>query len=267
MELINKYAVLNEIDKLQESIKSTAIDGRLGKEQAEAYRVFVKLIDFIENLEVVDSYAEFIQYDSIKAGIQAHAETYSFNIESKLFNQLTKEQQELWRKELEQACISGGEVGVELARDPRYKENNSEVKEELSVEEKAKRYDESIERAKDYVEKQNPPVDVLYKVFPELKESEHERIRKELIQYLKDYPTNLPNGQYCRDDFFRWLEKQKEQAPTAQLVWSEEDEKLYKLSLENLTEIMHRFGEEYGKSGDCIDWFKSINDRFFKKYK
>ena len=45
-------------------------------------------------------------------------------------------------------------------------------------------------------------------IFPELKESEDERIRKELIQYLKDYP-NLPNGNYCRDDFFAWLEKQE----------------------------------------------------------
>lgn len=73
--------------------------------------------------EVKNSYEQCIQYDSIKTGIQAHAETYSFNIESELFNQLTKEQQKLWRKEIEQACISGGEVGVELARDIRYKEN------------------------------------------------------------------------------------------------------------------------------------------------
>ena len=51
-----------------------------------------------------------------------------YYIESELFNQLTKEQQKLWRKEIEQACISGGGVGVELARDPRYKEN-LEVKE------------------------------------------------------------------------------------------------------------------------------------------
>ena len=69
-----------------------------------------------------------IQYANIEQGIKAHAETYSFNIESELFNQLTKEQQELWRKEIEQACISGGDVGVELARDQRYKEN-VEVKE------------------------------------------------------------------------------------------------------------------------------------------
>ena len=84
---------------------------------------------FLEMLfEAKDPYKQCVQYDSIKAGIKAHAETYSFNIESELFNQLTPEQQKLWRKEIEQACISGGEMGVELARDPRYKEN-VEVKE------------------------------------------------------------------------------------------------------------------------------------------
>lgn len=69
-----------------------------------------------------------IQYANIESGIKAHAEDYSFNIESELFNQLTKEQQTLWRKEIEQAVISGGEVGIELAKDRRYKEN-LEVKE------------------------------------------------------------------------------------------------------------------------------------------
>lgn len=82
-----------------------------------------KILSFLDTFEVKDPYEQVIQYDSIKSGIQAHAETYSFNIESMLFNQLTKEQQKLWRKEIEQAVISGGEVGVELARDTRYKEN------------------------------------------------------------------------------------------------------------------------------------------------
>lgn len=78
-----------------------------------------------ENKELLfkDPYAQYIQYPSIEDGIKRYAETYSFNIESKLFNQLTKEQQKLWREEIEQACISGGEAGVELARDIRYKEN------------------------------------------------------------------------------------------------------------------------------------------------
>ena len=61
-----------------------------------------------------------VQYASIEEGIKAHAETYSFNIDSLLYNQLNKDQQELWRKEIEQAVISGGEAGVELANDRRY---------------------------------------------------------------------------------------------------------------------------------------------------
>ena len=95
---------------------------------------------FIENLEVKDPYEQCVQYDSIKTGIQAHAETYSFNIESQLFPQLTEEQQALWRKEIEQACISGGEAGVELARDPRYKKNLKIKEVDLEVELKSWRH-------------------------------------------------------------------------------------------------------------------------------
>ena len=74
-------------------------------------------------MKLIDPYALRVQYSSIEDGIKAFAEIYSFNIESQLFHQLTKEQQALWRKEIEQACISGGEAGIELARDPRYKES------------------------------------------------------------------------------------------------------------------------------------------------
>lgn len=144
MELIDKDAVIAEIERLQDSIASTAIDNRINKEQTEAYRVCVKLRSLIED-----------------------------------------------------------------------------------------------------------------------KESEDEKIKKELIFYLGDMPedTELRNGVTNRD-VLTWLEGQSEK-PT----WSEEDEKLYKLSVENLTELMHRFGEEYGKVGDCINWLKSINDRFFQKCK
>jgi len=81
------------------------------------------------NLEMSDKC-----YDSIKACIQANAEIYSFNIESKLFNQLTKEQQGLWRKEIEQAYIIGGKTGVEFARDTCYKENLEVKKVDLEKE-------------------------------------------------------------------------------------------------------------------------------------
>ena len=127
MKLIDKDALVAEIEKLQ----LCTMDEHMNYYSAEAqgeYNALSKLESFLDTLEVKDPYEQCVQYDSIKAGIQAHAETYSFNIESKLFNQLTKEQQKLWREEIEQACISGGNVGVELARDLRYKEN-LEVKE------------------------------------------------------------------------------------------------------------------------------------------
>ena len=40
--------------------------------------------------EEKDIYEQCVQYDSIESGIQAHAETYSFNIESELFHQFEK---------------------------------------------------------------------------------------------------------------------------------------------------------------------------------
>ena len=118
MELIDKAALVAEVQKRRsEHFKHG------GSPSSEYCREDDEILCIIDTLEVKDPYEQCVQYDSIKASIQAHAETYSFNIESELFNQLTKEQQALWRKEIEQACISGGEVGVELAKDPRYKEN------------------------------------------------------------------------------------------------------------------------------------------------
>lgn len=126
MGYISKSAVVAEIKAYKDSLCDR--NGNLENTESNSvvYDTLSDLEKSIDDLEVVDPYAESIQYDSIKTSIQAHAETYSFNIESKLFNQLTKEQQELWREEIEYAYISGGEMGVELARDPRYKENHTE---------------------------------------------------------------------------------------------------------------------------------------------
>ena len=121
-QYIDKAAVVAEIERRVNSLNKDRDFNYLQIKELEA------LLSSLDTLEVKDSYEQCVQYDSIKASIQAHAETYSFNIESKLFHQLTKEQQKLWRKEIEQACISGGEMSVELAKDARYKEN-LEVKE------------------------------------------------------------------------------------------------------------------------------------------
>ena len=121
IEYISKSALVAEIERLMRTTFTNFDEGVNAAAQT--------LLEIIDTLEVKeDPYELCVQYDSIKDAIQAHAETYSFNIASELFNQLTKEQQKLWREEIEQACISGGDAGYTLAKDPRYKEN-LEVKE------------------------------------------------------------------------------------------------------------------------------------------
>ena len=130
-QYIDKDALVAEINRLikkNELYLDDNVSVEVRYQKTGAYSVLCDIRHFIDTLEVKDPYEQCVQYDSIKAGIQAHAETYSFNIESELFNQLTGGQQALWRKEIEQACISGGYNGLDLARDPRYKEN-LEVKE------------------------------------------------------------------------------------------------------------------------------------------
>ena len=120
MKLIDKEKVVAEIYRL---------DNYWHLSKSPAGQAFIeRLLSFIRTLKVIDPYAERIQYDSVESGIKASAETYSFNIESPLFGQLSKEQQGLWRKEIEQAYISGAQCGIDLARDPRYKENGNSDK-------------------------------------------------------------------------------------------------------------------------------------------
>jgi hypothetical protein len=89
---------------------------------------------------------------------------------------------------------------------------------ELNIEEKAQRYDDAIERAKGVI-KQNPLMEYLKKgieyIFPELKESEDERIRKELIDFLEHYRLNNVLDSktiFLLTDSVAWLEKQGEQS-------------------------------------------------------
>ena len=129
-QYINKDALVAEIEKRLHKYEKEYEELAhyeiwiTAKEIEPKIKELKNLLSLLNTLEVIDPYEQRVQYDSIKSGIQAQAETYSFNIESELYNQqTTKEGQKLWRKEIEQAFVIGGEVGVELARDPRYKEN------------------------------------------------------------------------------------------------------------------------------------------------
>ena len=53
MKPIDKDVIIAEIERLQNDIKATAINNRISKEQAEAYKVCVKLRSLVEdNIEV-----------------------------------------------------------------------------------------------------------------------------------------------------------------------------------------------------------------------
>jgi hypothetical protein len=83
----------------------------------------------------------------------------------------------------------------------------------MTQEEKAKAYDKAIERAKSLIGDtiiEESGQHIAEVIFPELKESEDERIRKSLISYLHglgefDYPDKK-----TYNNWLVWLEKQGE---------------------------------------------------------
>ena len=94
--------------------------------------------------------------------------------------------------------------------------------------------------------------EIIRQQYPELAESEDERIRKEIIAFLQSM-----NG-YCnptqdwdlRNRWLPYLEKQKEQQPAE---WSEED----KYRLEQAINALGRNGYYV-----LVDWLKSLPERF-----
>jgi hypothetical protein len=116
----------------------------------------------------------------------------------------------------------------------------------LSIEQKAKAYDEAIERANSLLSSNELGNAWIYKLLPELKESEDERIRKAMIDYFKWNPDGQLLNEFSNREVFAWLEKQSGQTP----AWSEEDEIIRK-SLINMVEKFY---------GRCDD--KSARNRF-----
>jgi hypothetical protein len=93
---------------------------------------------------------------------------------------------------------------------------------ELSIEQKAKRYDEAIEKfgvilnLNTVKESGTVFVDDVRKILPELKESEDENVGKSLIAHLKECRNQCRSEVMIREyaKWITWLEKQGEQKPT-----------------------------------------------------
>lgn len=110
--------------------------------------------------------------------------------------------------------------------------------EELSIEQKAKRYDEALARAREiHSEGKSQCHNVMTKVFPELKESEDEQHRKWILEYLYD-------GLRKSDEQFKkqfkcaisWLEKQGEKSQGKSAIEAIKEEKV-----DNANKVNPRF--------------------------
>ena len=135
---------------------------------------------------------------------------------------------------------------------------------ELTIEQKAKAYDEAIEKAKEEYDKANGITkESLKKVFPqELKYADDEGIRKHLISLFEKFVT-LGVAHECEsadikvDDILAWLEKQGE---LMSVGWSKEDEKIYQ-------SIMDDTVQENQLDSKQIDWLRNIKYRYFQQPK
>lgn len=89
------------------------------------------------------------------------------------------------------------------------------IMKELSIEQKAKAYDEAISMAKKFYTPDSNNVNLkatLEMIFPELKESEDERIRKAIIDYFRWNPDGQLLNEFSNREVLAWLEKQGEHA-------------------------------------------------------
>lgn len=86
---------------------------------------------------------------------------------------------------------------------------------ELSIEQKAKAYDEAIKKAKSKIKDDKDHVlyeDDIIELFPELAESEDEKFRKEIVSFLNGTRFTEPSTEE-RVKWIAWLERQGEQKP------------------------------------------------------
>ena len=122
---------------------------------------------------------------------------------------------------------------------------------ELTIEEKAKAYDYALERAKAINDEKDVDVEsgttICEYIFPELKESEDEKIKKEIISILRN--TYWTSNRNRFNELVTWFEKQDEKKP-CMVQWKGD----------NLKEVI----SFTGKDKNFEKWFKSFEE--YEKY-
>ena len=85
----------------------------------------------------------------------------------------------------------------------------------MTIEEKAKAYDEALKKIKMLLGSGSScSREELEYVFPQLKESEYEKVRKEILQELKESEDSIILSPFKRERWIAWLESQGDKSET-----------------------------------------------------
>ena len=148
------------------------------------------------------------------------------------------------------------------------------------------KYEQAMLRMNKWVEGSEiiDPKEVAEFVFPELKESEDERIKEDLIQWINEFPDVIWRGHNTKD-VIAWLEKQdpKKHEEELEKAYKTADEVQYRRGYEAAKREFEKQGEQKSnwseedeqtfntviEKGDLkpseIDWLKSIKQRMKEK--
>ena len=145
-----------------------------------------------------------------------------------------------------------------------------------TIEEKAKAYDEALKKASDaYKDDDRHIKATLERIFPELKESEDEKIKKAIIEFFESEDDNATYSSIRKKDIISWLEKQgkeeyalksfKDEDVCKFMQYIEKLAKAYELNLPNRSYDIYAFAK------DLLVWLEKQNknstDKIEPKFK
>lgn len=144
----------------------------------------------------------------------------------------------------------------------------------ITVEEKAKRYDEALKAAKDvytYYCDDREQLRKIESIFPELKESKDEKIRKGLIGYFRAGKCENISSYHgiSTNDILAWLEKQGKQKLTDEVEPKFHEGEWIITEANNLYQVIAILDDKYQlKYGGNYTVQKCADiDRYAKKFK
>lgn len=126
----------------------------------------------------------------------------------------------------------------------------------MTIEEKAKAYDEAVKRAKSQIAAGLINQDVCEYILPGLVETEDKKIAESLIKTLKDrISLGVVSNGYSREDYIEWLEKYLETNSEKPKKWLKEDYDYYDTIVRKLEVI----GEDSGLTRNQIQFLSEHN--------